>query len=256
MLGAVTVSERIVPGSPVPGQPGAAARDLQELLLGTPGIEAFLTDMAGLAAGEVRAGLACGVMVRARPDAAPWSATSNEFARRMDAVQYEVDDGPCLHCLRQGAPVEVPDIGTDQRWPAYGRRGQAEGVGSSLSVPLFVDARTVGTVNLYARTSNAFSDEDRDRAARLAHVVAGAVGLALLLAEREHQSHHLETALTSRSTIDQALGILMGRHRIGAEQAFELLRRHSQQTNTKLRDVATVLVAGVSSDGEPTTRLI
>ncbi|MHA6631183.1 GAF and ANTAR domain-containing protein [Pseudonocardia sichuanensis] len=249
------MAERIAPESPAPGSPRAAARDLQELLLGTPGVEAFLTEVARLAAGEVAAELGCGLMVRARPDSVPWSATSSEFARRMDTVQYEVDDGPCLHCLRHASPVEVPDIGADERWPAYRRRGRAEGAGSSLSVPMAVDSRTIGALNLYSRMPNAFTAEDRDRAARLAHLAAGAIGLALLLAERERQSRHLETALTSRSTIDQALGILMGRHRISAEQAFDLLRRHSQQTNTKLRDLAAALVASSADGADPTSSL-
>jgi GAF domain-containing protein len=251
MLGDATVAERIAPEAPAPGSPRAAARDLQELLLGTPGVEAFLTEVARLAAGEVAAELGCGLMVRARPDSTPWSATSSAFALRMDAIQYEVDDGPCLHCLRHGSPVEVGDVGADERWPAYRRRGRAEGLGSSLSVPLAVESGTIGALNLYSRAAHAFTTEDRDRASRLAHLAAGAIGLALMLAEREHRSHHLETALTSRSTIDQALGILMGRHRISAEQAFDLLRRRSQQTNTKLRDLAAALVASSADGADP-----
>ncbi|WP_445190336.1 hypothetical protein ACTXG6_24005 [Pseudonocardia sp. Cha107L01] len=39
---------------------------------------------------------------------------------------------------------------------------------------------------------------------------AGAVVLASRLAESEQRGRHLENALTSRTTIDQALGIVMG----------------------------------------------
>jgi GAF domain-containing protein len=249
------VSESAGSGSRAPGSAGAAHPDLGELLLGEPGVEAFLTAVARLAAGEVPAALDCGLTVQVRPDVRPWSATSGEFARRMDAVQYEVDDGPCLTCLRLGAPVEVGDISADERWSEYRARGIAEGVAASLSIPLSVGADTMGALNLYARTPHAFTDADRERAGQLAQLAAGAVRLALLLAEREHRSRHLETALTSRSTIDQALGILMGRHQITAAEAFDVLRRRSQLTNTKLRDVAAGLVAGAGADrGRDTPR--
>jgi AmiR/NasT family two-component response regulator len=58
----------------------------------------------------------------------------------------------------------------------------------------------------------------------------------------------LEEALNSRSVIDQALGILIGRHHLTASEAFDLLRRQSQNNNRKLRDVATDLVTQASGD--------
>ncbi|WP_433005654.1 ANTAR domain-containing protein [Kribbella sp. CA-294648] len=39
------------------------------------------------------------------------------------------------------------------------------------------------------------------------------------------------------------MGILMERFDLAADRAFEVLKRHSQDTNTKLRDVAAQLVA-------------
>ncbi len=46
-----------------------------------------------------------------------------------------------------------------------------------------------------------------------------------------------------RDVIGQAKGILMERHRLTAHQAFTLLVRVSQHTNTKLVEVATYLTA-------------
>ena len=56
----------------------------------------------------------------------------------------------------------------------------------------------------------------------------------------------MEKALSSRTVIDQAIGILMGEQRCDAGTAFELLRTHSQNNNRKLRDVAIDLVTRVS----------
>ncbi|MBW0107000.1 ANTAR domain-containing protein, partial [Pseudonocardia sp. KRD291] len=68
--------------------------------------------------------------------------------------------------------------------------------------------------------------------------IAGAVALAARLAAGEDRNQHLETALDSRSTIDRAIGVIMVRARIDAADAFDVLRRRSQHTNTKLREVA------------------
>ncbi len=54
----------------------------------------------------------------------------------------------------------------------------------------------------------------------------------------------LRTALESRDVIGQAKGILMARQGISADEAFDLLRRASQRSNVKLRDVAAQVVAG------------
>jgi GAF domain-containing protein len=231
------------------GHVSEVAQDLQQILLGAAGVEEFLGEVAQRAARTVTGVLACGVTVQATPRSRPLGATSDEFARRMDEIQYDVDDGPCLTCLREGAVVVVADVATDARWPAFSRRGRAEGARSSLSVPLRLQGRAIGALNLYSREPQALSEEDLARASRFADQAAGAVAIALRLADREEHSRHLEAALTSRSTIDQALGILMGQRRITANQAFDVLRRLSQRANVKLRDIAAALIADVTADG-------
>jgi AmiR/NasT family two-component response regulator len=105
----------------------------------------------------------------------------------------------------------------------------------------------VGALNLYSRTPGALPTADRDRAARFAGQAAGAVALALRLREREAEAQHLETALRSRSTIDQAVGILMARAHLSPDAAFEVLRRRSQDSNRKLRDLAADLIADAAT---------
>ena len=52
----------------------------------------------------------------------------------------------------------------------------------------------------------------------------------------------LQEALVSRAVIEQAKGILMAGTRCDAESAFEQLKRRSQRSNQKLRDVAAGIV--------------
>lgn len=57
---------------------------------------------------------------------------------------------------------------------------------------------------------------------------------------REYQS--LQGAFGRRALIEQAKGILMARHSINADRAFEMLRDHSQHNGRKLSDVAAAVV--------------
>ena len=55
-------------------------------------------------------------------------------------------------------------------------------------------------------------------------------------------AHNLQTALECRAVIDQAKGILIERHKLTPDQAFQLLAQTSMHANRKLRDVAENLV--------------
>ena len=57
---------------------------------------------------------------------------------------------------------------------------------------------------------------------------------------------NLQGAFGRRALIEQAKGILMARHGIDADEAFAMLREHSQQSGRKLADVAEALVASHS----------
>ncbi|MGL5817898.1 MAG: ANTAR domain-containing protein [Phycicoccus sp.] len=60
----------------------------------------------------------------------------------------------------------------------------------------------------------------------------------------------LKAALASRAGIGQAVGILMARHRCGAEEAFAMLRKTSNDTNVRLADLAATIV---SEAGRPSS---
>jgi AmiR/NasT family two-component response regulator len=60
--------------------------------------------------------------------------------------------------------------------------------------------------------------------------------------QRFSEYHNLQGAFGRRALIEQAKGILMARHGIDAEEAFEMLREHSQRSGHKLGDLATAIV--------------
>lgn len=220
---------------------------LQSLLLGASNLEAFLTEVARLAAGVVPAA-SCGITMRR--DGRPLTvASSDERAERVDEVQYGAGEGPCLEALHTGALVEVPDLAAERRWVTYRPHALRHGVRCSLSLPLAAGTATVGALNLYGFVPHAFDAAARRHAQTFAVQAATALTLVLRTIGQAQDSADLEQALASRSIIDQALGILMVQQHCNADQAFAFLRTHSQNNNRKLRDVATDLITRVT--GEP-----
>ena len=164
------------------------------------------------------------------------SAASDEALTRIDGLQYEIGEGPCLDALQQHETVSSPDLAEDQRWPKWGRTVVEElGLHSVLSYRLYSTKNTLGALNLYAHRADAFDSDDVYNGLAL----AAHVGVALAGAQK---AEHLERAITNRTVIGQAEGILMERFDISAERAFAVLRRVSQERNVKLHRVAEELV--------------
>src|SRR5438477_7893883 len=60
--------------------------------------------------------------------------------------------------------------------------------------------------------------------------------------QRFAEYHNLQGAFGRRAVIEQAKGILMARHAVDADRAFEMLRDHSQHNGHKLVDIAQAIV--------------
>jgi AmiR/NasT family two-component response regulator len=81
----------------------------------------------------------------------------------------------------------------------------------------------------------------------LAQTFAGYAAVALANAHlydtQASLAQHMQAAMENRAVIEQAKGIIMGDRRCSPDEAFQILAKLSQDTNRKLRDVATALVA-------------
>jgi GAF domain-containing protein len=166
--------------------------------------------------------------------------SSGRLATDLDETQYDRGHGPCLHAARTGELTEVGDTRTDRRWPDYMPRAAGHGNLSSLSVPLVIDEddQVTGALNIYAREPHAFGADSRGAATGFAPYAAVAAGNMHAYQSARDRVEDLQAALRSRAVIDQAKGILMGRHNWTADKAFHVLAYTSVTTNTKLRQVA------------------
>ena len=212
-----------------------------------PGVQDALQSVVDLAMASCECFGASVTLVRTT-GGAETTATSGELIEQADNLQYEFDEGPCLRAAEQGGAYLIVDTATDPRWPVWGPAVAALGLRSVLSIHLFTDARVLGALNLYYAGIDEFAPDEVETA----KVVAAHASVALARLRSERDLWH---AIDSRHLIGQAQGILMERYRLTPEKAFAVLRRHSQQHNIKLHEVAGTLVrTGRLPDGPPDQR--
>lgn len=222
--------------------------ELQALLLDTDTLHRFLHQLAQLTVKGLPEGSSCGVTVR-QDSRAVTLAASDDWTTQVDRIQYDVDEGPCLDTLATGKANYIPDVAVEARWATFCRGAHKLGVQSCLSLPLNTPTGTVGCYNLYSRQLDGFPEQSRGQLEVFAGNAAGAMAVAVRLADQTQLSEDLHQALTSRAVIDRAIGILMAQQRCDASAAFDLLRRASQNRNIKLRDMAAAIITSVS--GKP-----
>lgn len=156
---------------------------------------------------------------------------TSDLAYRLDELQMNYHEGPCVEAALDEVIVRTDDFRAEERWPNYSAAAVELGVLSGLSFKLYTANRTAGALNLFAFKPNAFDGE-----AETIGIVLAAHAAAAILASREGEE--LQSALSTRDRIGQAKGIIMERFGVDDIRAFEMLRRLSQDSNTKLIDVA------------------
>jgi GAF domain-containing protein len=179
-----------------------------------------------------------GVALYTRGSRAEVVAVTDPVVADVYELQISTDNGPLITALRERAPVLIRDTGADDRWPEWAAKVAALGVRSVLDVPLVTGdgaRQTVGVLGLYSPDPDAFSADDE----AIAHILARHASVAVAYARHEET---MAQAVDARKLVGQAMGILMERFDVDGDRAFAILKRYSQDTNTKLRDVAQQLI--------------
>lgn len=199
-------------------------------------VEGTLQKIVDLADHAVDGCEAAGIML-IDGSAASTMAASSELVKRIDQLQVDSNEGPCLDASRQGRTFYATDLLDDDRWPTFAPAAVSVGIRSVLAFSLSPDLPSA--LNLYAAFPAAFGSTDRAQGQLFATLARLALDTA---EERASGERNLLGALRTRDVIGQAQGILMERDRITADQAFAVLRRASQRMNVRLLEVAQNLV--------------
>lgn len=169
-----------------------------------------------------------------RDSLAPVVATS-ALAEAMATGQIAGDTGCVSEAIRTGLPVIVTATDRSVRFPAVQEIACALGVSLQLAVPLLRGSYAVGALSVYSRTE---AEVDLS----LLELAEALAAQAALLIEQDLLVDDLKVGMATRQQIGQACGILMSRFLLDGEEAFEAIRRASQNRNVKVRDLALEVV--------------
>ncbi|MFE9452009.1 GAF and ANTAR domain-containing protein [Streptomyces sp. NPDC006739] len=206
------------------------ARDL----LAEDSVQGTLDEIAASAVKLIEGCDAAGILA-VRKGRAVTLAACGAVVHESDRLQGELGEGPCFDLARRkdGERVyRIADLTRPQpAWKRFADRARELGINSMTGVLLYTDNEDFGALNLYGRSPGAFGKDIETAGWLLASHAAVALADARTIDQLEH-------ALETRHAIGEAMGILMERHHLSEDDAFNVLRRISQHHNVKMRDVA------------------
>jgi GAF domain-containing protein len=213
-----------------------ALQELTNLVVSSEPLEKTLERVSSLSVKTIPGCVSASITVMEGDNA--WTpGSSDELALELDRAQYESGRGPCLEAIKQDREVLALLDADDSDWPEFSQKARSRGIHTSFSVPMKVNG-TVGGLNLYAQEPDAFDEAAQEIAHLFGNQAAVALENARLYWGSRDLIDQLTEALKTREIIGEAKGILMEREGVDDDGAFDMLRRASQTTNTKLREVA------------------
>lgn len=221
--------------------------DVQTLLLNSEDISTFLHEFTALLAERLTTGdtpMWCAVSLL-RERRAGTAASSSPQAGALDELQNTFPDGPCMAAIREHAVIRVGDVRDDPRWADYHAAAAQQGVRSILGLPFELQETAKAGLNVYSATPHDFSPETIASIQHEVRQASSALRLAVTLARHRDVEADLRAAMSSRTVIDLAVGIIMGQNRCGQDKAVGILKSASSHRNVKLRDLAADLVAAL-----------
>lgn len=199
---------------------------------------AYTTDLLGVDG--------VGVLLLGEDGSLAVATASNSMAGQIEQLEAELAEGPCTDSIRSGTYTLVPNLeAAVDEYPNFAPRAIAAGAFGIYGLPMGARLdHVIGAVDIITTKPIELSDEVLRTADMLAEV---AVSYLVAIKAHEDASRlavQLQGALDSRVFIEQAKGVLAGRHGIPLDDAFELMRRHARQHGQRLQDVSRLIRDG------------
>jgi len=171
-------------------------------------------------------------------------AASSEQIELLELFQVQNDEGPCLDSYQSGQVVAAEDLRRDDRWPAFAPECVAAGFPSVVAVPLRLETRRLGCLNLFMAEPTPRSDADHSLALAFADVATITIVQDEARRAAAIREATLQHALDSRIAIEQAKGMIAQSTGGDMDAAFAQLRSYARNNNRQLTQVAVSIVQG------------
>jgi GAF domain-containing protein len=170
-------------------------------------------------------------------------AVSDPRAALLEELQAEHEEGPCVDAFDDKEPVAADDLSREDRWPAFSPDAARRDLLAVLASPIPYSEQAVGVVAVFATEPHPWTGAEREAIVAFTELVALLILNAMEATERGRLAAELQVALDSRVVIEQAKGVLVGRHGLTTRQAFERLRRAARDQRRPLAEVSRAVVS-------------
>ena len=170
-------------------------------------------------------------------------AASDLRAALLEELQAEHGEGPCVDAFDDKQPVSADDLAREARWPAFAPDAARRHLLAVLASPIPYSEQAVGVVAVFAAEPHPWTEAEQEAIVAFTELVALLILNAMEASERGKLAGELQLALSSRVVIEQAKGVLVGRHGLTTRQAFERLRRQARDQRRPLPEVARAVVS-------------
>ena len=171
--------------------------------------------------------------------------TTDEPSSRIEQLQFELGEGPCVDAYNQDRPVLEPDLAEPitPRWLAFTAPAVEAGVRAIFGFPLEVGAVRLGALNLYRDRPGPLTDDQHADALVMADVAAQALLAMQANAPPGRLAAELEAGSDFQYVVHQASGMVAAQLDVSVGQALIRLRAHAFGNDRPLTRVAEEVVA-------------
>jgi len=208
------------------------------LLLSGRVVEAVLPLLTATALQVAPAAIGAGLTLVAADGSRRTAAGTDDLVEKADALQYELDEGPCLDAWRNRRLIGADDLADDDRWPRWAPLATELGLRSVVSAGLVAGEASVGAIKLYSSRPAAFTAADEAALSLFAAQAALLVSSAETFHRAGQLSEELQTALRERDTVNRATGLIMGREKVPEARAFGYLMSRAQSDGVPVHQAA------------------
>jgi hypothetical protein len=169
---------------------------------------------------------------------------SDDRLQRLEELQLQHGDGPCIDAFEQKVLVGSDDLTAESRWGEFSSDAAQAGFGALLASPIPYASDAVGVVVVFSAGTHVWSPEGELALLAFTDLAALAIATELQSAERGEKVDQLQRALDVRVTIEQAKGVLIASEHLTPRIAFEQIRTEARRSRRKVAEVAADIVRG------------
>ncbi|WP_410599554.1 GAF and ANTAR domain-containing protein [Amycolatopsis sp. lyj-90] len=174
-------------------------------------------------------------------------ATSSQRAELLGLFAVQTDDGPCIDCVRSGAPVSSADLSAEtHRWPRFTAAAAECGFRAAHALPMRLRDQVVGVMTLLDTGIGGPDRDDIELGQALADVATIGILQQRSIERGDQLTGQLQTALDSRVVIEQAKGVLAEHGQVSMDEAFTRLRGYARTHHHRLTELAHAVAGGTA----------